>query len=386
MASTKSALACVLVDRAELTVYRSDREAPIRLRFPREVVDAIDVVDDDELVALLGKALAGDHPPTETLIIFLDATCFLKDVTLDPKDKEKDISPESDSAFVSLVPFETTFARRYDIGNKTYLAVINADMFYTLKMGLEQNGYTVAGVVPEILMGDKDRAFTLNSTAGFKEILKKFEYLKKNSFSTTESSDETGASSDVTAGSDSMERALTAGQTRQNRSLLPIAVPVLLILLCVLGFVLYQQFTTPSTAAQVSNETDQPPTRPVAAVSASPEPTAAGRGKSEITIRVLNGSGRAGDANRVRGALQEADFTNITTGNADVPNRRETQIVFTGSIQPAVRDELRALMENLEGELDIREQATGEANVIILTGSRSGIPTQAAQPTTVPSQ
>ncbi|MCX7997276.1 MAG: LytR C-terminal domain-containing protein [Patescibacteria group bacterium] len=372
MAGKSSSYACVFVDRSILSIYRSDSTTPISIELPPEIVDAIEVIDDDGLVSLLQQALAGEQPEAETIIVFLDATYFTKDVSPDPNDKTKDISPEADEKFAEIVPFETAFARRYEVGNKSYLTVVNADMFYTLKLALEKNRYLVTCAVPEILLGLSDGQIAANSPYGFQQVLKKFEYLKKNSIAPV------AGSADVATGSvqepeDSISGPMVTQSPKPKPSSLTFAVPVLLLLLGVLGFVIYQQFSAPAVVSQ----TPQPeavPTLPAVSpvISATATPGPAGKRKTELTIRVLNGSGRSGDANRVSSFLEDEGYRNITTGNADSPNPRETQITFTGNLPSQLRDELRTVLETIEGEIDIREAGTGEADVIILTGSRSG--------------
>ncbi len=123
----------------------------------------------------------------------------------------------------------------------------------------------------------------------------------------------------------------------------------------------------------------------------APEPTekptpAPDTKKEDVTIDVFNGSGVTGQAGVIKAALESADFTGITTGNAD--DTTDTIIQYGSGISQEIVDEIEAILKkqglNPTSELDEGLDAT---HVAITTGSEGKVtedtaPADEPEPTT----
>jgi hypothetical protein len=116
--------------------------------------------------------------------------------------------------------------------------------------------------------------------------------------------------------------------------------------------------------------TAQPTTTPEPTVepTAVPTPTPS-VAREELRVRVLNGTGTAGQAGEVEDALQEAGYAEIVTGNADSFDFETTQVQIKAEFSDAlsyIREDLADYVEITEAE-ELDEDDT--ADVVITTGA-----------------
>lgn len=81
-------------------------------------------------------------------------------------------------------------------------------------------------------------------------------------------------------------------------------------------------------------------TTPLAEASPTSPSTSSAFMKSDIKIQVLNGSGVAGLAGKVKDSLTTLGFTNIETGNAEGTSSATTVAVFIEKIPQAFKDDI----------------------------------------------
>lgn len=86
----------------------------------------------------------------------------------------------------------------------------------------------------------------------------------------------------------------------------------------------------PSPSAETS-----PQASPSTSTTPPPSATRAPRQRSEVTIVVLNGTGRAGLAGRTKERLVAAGYTVVRVGNADGPTDRTTVFYRPGALPEA---------------------------------------------------
>lgn len=106
--------------------------------------------------------------------------------------------------------------------------------------------------------------------------------------------------------------------------------------------------------------------------------------KSEVRIGVFNGTGVAGEAAYLRGILEELDYEDIETDNADESNYQETHVFFSDFITQSLRDELVRELEDIYTVVRVTSGDAGSVDIRIITGPRRNItpsPTIAPSPT-----
>lgn len=99
--------------------------------------------------------------------------------------------------------------------------------------------------------------------------------------------------------------------------------------------------------------------------------------KEEIQIRVLNGSGVAGEAALVKGILEDAGFTVSETDNAETDDFTDTEIQAKNTISSEVLDELKKLLEEDYTVTTSTLDESEEVDIIIIVGKRTNAPTTA---------
>jgi hypothetical protein len=146
-----------------------------------------------------------------------------------------------------------------------------------------------------------------------------------------------------------------------------IAVIILLILGAVVGGVLYfqkgVQKETPATEETPTAQVTEP---------ATPTPAEEEIDLTSVTISILNGSGIAGEAGKVKALLSEGGFTasNIQTGNADSYDYEVVSVSVKSGLSEKVYEAISsALSEDYEVELSKDElQESSSFDVVIIVG------------------
>jgi LCP family protein required for cell wall assembly len=116
---------------------------------------------------------------------------------------------------------------------------------------------------------------------------------------------------------------------------------------------------------------------------AAPRTSAPASAPSSVTVRVLNGSGRAGEAARAADSLRTAGFQVAGYGTASVLGRTETVIAYS----PGHVADARAVATHVGGPVSLTaEKGLGPATVVLTTGTGfTGVtgadPTAGASPT-----
>ncbi len=113
-----------------------------------------------------------------------------------------------------------------------------------------------------------------------------------------------------------------------------------------------------------------PASQPTATPTPSPVRVA---NPADITIEVLNGSGRAGVAAQTAQTLTEAGAHNVTIGNADAATYRETLLYVSADLDDVDEAWVMDLIQNALGVSTISGiPISSDADVQIIVGAGSG--------------
>lgn len=128
------------------------------------------------------------------------------------------------------------------------------------------------------------------------------------------------------------------------------------------GFYYYQNMKGAESTKEESPAISETPT-------ATPTPEEVD--KAEFTIKILNGSGIAGEAGRAKTLLEDGEFTIDSTGNADAYDYEETVIQAGADVSDAW---IEALTEELEKEYTVKatiEELSDDedVDVVVIIGS-----------------
>ena len=123
-------------------------------------------------------------------------------------------------------------------------------------------------------------------------------------------------------------------------------------------------------------ETGLEPT-PTARVEMAEEPTETptptpGVKKETISIEVLNGTGIAGEAGKVKTLLSGLGYKEIEAGNAEAYDYEATEVSFASDFPEAYKEEIIDKLKTTFKSVKTTTGSTGKFNVVIVTGLREG--------------
>lgn len=133
-----------------------------------------------------------------------------------------------------------------------------------------------------------------------------------------------------------------------------------------------------------AEEIDEEPTPTIAAAEyTTPVPTEQEIDRSDVNIRVLNGSGISGAAGDLKEVLEGLGYSEVTTGNASDQDYTDTEVTFSSDINQAVKTEIVDELEGIYQDVNVKSGDAGEYDVEIITGYPKGYsPSPTAKPTT----
>jgi chemotaxis protein histidine kinase CheA len=123
-----------------------------------------------------------------------------------------------------------------------------------------------------------------------------------------------------------------------------------------------QTFKSIMPFGQVSEPTETPPT---------PTPTEVPVDLSKYTIRVLNGTGRSGEAATVRDDLNTAGFNVVSIGNAAGDDIEQTQITAVEKVEVEFLDRLKKTLGETYVIGETTRAATAAAEIVITIGTET---------------
>jgi hypothetical protein len=94
--------------------------------------------------------------------------------------------------------------------------------------------------------------------------------------------------------------------------------------------------------------------------------------KGQMAVEVINGTGKAGQAGKVKTMLENLGFDNITTGNAQISNNTVTKVEFASNVASDVISELEKELSTTFEKVESSEQSSAsDYKIIITTGPES---------------
>jgi len=90
--------------------------------------------------------------------------------------------------------------------------------------------------------------------------------------------------------------------------------------------------------------------------------------KKDVTISILNGSGKKGEAGKVEELLKSANFTKTTTGNATSYNFKTTDIAYKKTVSIETINQIKATLVGYDVKL-LTTEPKGASDVEITVGS-----------------
>lgn len=336
--------------------------------FAETLVKDKNVLDKEALTSYLAQELEAHAGKEKDIVIVVgNGILFQHAYSPDVKDRE-----ERRKEFEKNVPLDKSLwlEKIIETQTKNYELITDKDYVDSVALACERIGITIVGFIPLSLFTD-DAAQESLPLPVVEEIRKSADLYEATSFefvvnekivknppvteSETSSSSPTPAETFVPAPN---EFVLKQRKTSSG-GLIFVFILIGIIAFSAAGgfFILQNTLGNPKeTKEEVAPSVTLTPTA---------IPTVA---KDALTIQVLNGTGTPGQAGTVETLLEDSEFSNIETGNADTTDNEETTVVFTSEVGQAEQDEIVTLLE--ETFVTVAKQTTKEAEfmVVITTG------------------
>lgn len=314
-----------------LTVFSKDQTK--ELHFPTEVIRHQEIIDQKAFEKLLNTVFSY-FSNQDTVLFLSDELVFLKSV---PQSQDTVIK-EEEKQFTDTVPFASNHSERKTIHTKSALLLLaaNSDLYKTITTIGQHYKCHIKRVIPlslfAPLFGGQQVSYDL-----FAKILKEKELVKE-------------ADLLLTTKEPTIKKPLPLKQI----GLLSLS------LLCLLAAVWWASTTLGLLPAQkTTKQTTTLPTPTTQVTSASPEVSPEIE-KSAIKIQVLNGSGVAGQASKIKDQLTAIDFTNIQIGNTEGPTSNATIVVFSNRVPKEYKDAILAELKKSFAAIDTQNVPTAD--------------------------
>lgn len=347
----------IYIDRNNLYFYGGNVHAPLTLPFQPTVVRDIEVINAEELEKQVAAFIQSNKiEPSECGMIIAHQSSFAK--VIPPKTPPEQIEQQR-KQFLDNVPFEDILKKEFTTEKGIKIITTNKDLAYLIRDIFNKNHFTVEFIAPAAALYP-DGDVTFNATAA-QQILNKASVLKQQSF------DLKDQEIPVT---DTFEEGFV--KKKKNASLYYM-IPLFVILIGVLVWLIMGQgqsdtdkdakTPTPSLVSARRNAT--PTIEPTITNTASPE--AALLEKDSISFQVLNGSGISGQADTVREALIDEDYSEVVTGNAPTQQSSRSLIVYKSNIPTSQIQEIVDILSPIIGEVTTQVNEEIEYDVRITT-------------------
>ncbi len=347
----------VFVQLKKLTIFSALSPEPLTLEYPESVVEDMEFTDtrfiETQLVSWRNEEKIAE---SNTYIIFADECYFRQDFPKMPLQDDPQLK-----VFLSMVPFEHMLSKTFQTQQAAVAVAMSKNLYRPIVQVFDALHFRVTLSLPEFAINPE-----LLKQAKAAEIASKlhaqFDQLKLLSFVSEQE----------------REKKIKADQKIQTG--LPQDKKQLILLSGVFAFlvialiVVYRWSITPDPLP--AQPTIAPTTAPAVVPSPTTEPQEIATASvkpdlaqvAAIKVQVLNGSGIPGQADRVRQALQDVGFAQVTTGNNSGGTISRASIVFAPSITAPIRQlVLQAIATVVTAEPIVQEDpedASGAIKII----------------------
>lgn len=394
---SKSPQAVIYFTKNNLQIYTSDPTSPHVIDFPARSITQMKAKDETALKDLVSKYLT-DHAVEHNLAILVLAEDILMKKVI-PVSSEGDEKKDTEK-FFKTIPLDLAKIAKKILrsGDEMYLLATNKELFRPILEALKSQKWEVEQVIPVSLFDslENDDSFTVqeveqilgnhkstkignflepdqeeaipseekeavkDASVSKTEVVKEDKSEKKQKKEEIEQATQASVSPIVTAATQG--GAFLNPKTVLLLAGISIATAVAVFFALKFGYGLFGGVQQSLTGGQ---EEMLPSSTPIP----SPTPTVTAVDKSSIAVQVLNGTGTAGQAGRVKTALEELGFTEVETGNATDKENVTTIVQFAKNIDETTKDEVVAALKETFSTVETASiEADSKFQIVVTTG------------------
>lgn len=344
--------AAIYIQKKALDFYVEGNQK--HLEFPADTVLDGDIINPAKYEKLIEDFITAENIKKQPAILVL-AEEILFEKTIPSEDIK--LLDERLADFAGMVPVESEKLSKKSVKseNNTHLFVVNKQIFEKLTVILNESGFEVLAVVPLALYSSEDAL----DEGLVKKIYKDKELLKNSNFLNDSSTNDNTSSS--------------------KKDLFIIA--FLLVVIFILGFILasiYLKLPLPFLSKETKSAV-------APKISSTPVSTASATLKissqsavletDQIKAMVLNGTGIAGQAAKIKDLLITLGILKIETDNVEGVSVKETAVIFSPLISSDLRKKITALLEENFDSVTVQSNSASEsADILITTGKPKAAP------------
>ncbi len=351
---------------AKTVLYLTDKNLLIQtekslvksITFPQVLLEDQHVVDLDAFTTFLIKELDTLAKKISPVIVILGTGILFQSFVT----KKEEVTIGQDT-LRSTLPFPQEYVSEKTIltPTKIYLLATHKLYMQALINACREIGIELQSVLPLTLFSDEEKVEKLKKP-DVKAILSKKKlhavgnFLEVVPVTPVEELErvQEGAVGESFTGS---YRKVTAW----NVSRLLIILGFLIVLTILMGGLLYVQYLHVSGLSKQAESTVVPTQIPTPTTIAEEDP-------ANLKVVVINGTGIAGQAGRVKDLLFEAGYTDATTENSETKDSQKTEIVFSSKVSEKQQSEIKELLLKTFTAVTSKIDTEADKDIQITTG------------------
>ncbi len=342
---------------------QTEKKVLITISYPKELVKDKTILDGDALSSFISAKLDKLPDLKSVKVVVIGKGILFQTATLlegsDNKEKE----------FFASIPFDKSdiVERRIQTRTKEYILVTNKKFYQIVISALKDQSASISSVVPLSLFVDEVDEDVL-TPADVRAIFSKEQLYSQANFLES-STDILDSKEDTEVNVPQASTTLDAPGhippftlvKKWNMTALLVILGFLVISTLVFGGFLFMEqkrFGIVPTPTPVISEVTPEPT----------EPTIEEVDKGSLTVSVLNGTGTAGQAGKVKSIMEELGYNSISTGNADSTNNSKTTVSFSEKVSKLRSDEIVKALEKTFSSVTRATDDSITNDILVVTG------------------
>lgn len=327
------------------------------ITFPQAILEDQHVVDLDAFTTFLIKELDTLAKKISPVIVILGTGILFQSFVT----KKEEVTIAQD-ALRSALPFPQEFVSEKTISTPTKIYLLATHKLYmqALINACREIGIELQSVLPLTLFSDEEKVEKLKES-DVKAILSKKKLHAVGNFLEVVPVIPVEELEQVPEGAGESLTGSYRKVTAWNVSRLLIILGFLIVLTILMGGLIYVQYLHVSGLSKQAESTVVPTQIPTPTTIAEEDPV-------NLKVVVINGTGIAGQAGRVKDLLFEAGYTDATTENSETKDSQKTEIVFSLKVSEKQQSEIKELLLKTFAAVTSKIDTAADKDIQITTG------------------
>jgi hypothetical protein len=115
-------------------------------------------------------------------------------------------------------------------------------------------------------------------------------------------------------------------------------------------------------------KTPKPPAKEEKTESATNSSAINPKSKNDLKIKIFNGTGKVGEAGKIKDELSALGYENLETGNLDLQNATQSSVFFSKVVSETVKNEISSALKKFYSSVGDSSTSSGSFDIEIITG------------------